>query len=181
MQAKDTFGMWERQSCTRSRGRTARVHGPRGFAARAVDAAVLPSSLCRIAYFSSGCNRLLAGALDRRRRVHRQIMHKEEGAAGPQRPRHERLRRVYTYMCMLRFFLRSYIIIMYMHRSWPARLLEAACRLRNDHVHAAVERSQEVLVHSIMHMHRKIDSGCSDDCHAFASCVSRLSYQTDAR
>ena len=49
-QAKDTFGMWERQSCTRSRGRTARVHGPRGFAARAVDAAVLPSSLCRIAY-----------------------------------------------------------------------------------------------------------------------------------
>ena len=49
-QAKDTFGTWERQSCTRSRGRTARVHGPRGFAARAVDAAVLPSSLCRIAY-----------------------------------------------------------------------------------------------------------------------------------
>ena len=43
--------MWERQSYTRSRGRTARVHGPRGFAARAVDAAVLPSSLCRIVYF----------------------------------------------------------------------------------------------------------------------------------
>ena len=37
-QAKDTFGMWERQSCTRSRGRTARVHGTSGEAARAVDA-----------------------------------------------------------------------------------------------------------------------------------------------
>ena len=46
-QKKLASGMWERQSYTRSRGRTARVHGPRG---RAVDAAVLPSSLCRIVY-----------------------------------------------------------------------------------------------------------------------------------
>ena len=49
-QNKLASGMWERQSHTRSRGRIARVHGPRGFAARAVDAAVLPSSLCRIVY-----------------------------------------------------------------------------------------------------------------------------------
>ena len=53
-QKKGAFGMWERQSYTQSQGRTARVHGPRGFAARAVDAAVLPSSLCRIVHFWSG-------------------------------------------------------------------------------------------------------------------------------
>ena len=49
-QKKLASGMWERQSCTRSRGRTARVHGPRGYATCAVDAAVLPSSLCRIVH-----------------------------------------------------------------------------------------------------------------------------------
>ena len=36
-------------------GRTARIHGPSGEAARAVDAAVLPSSLCRIVYIRWLC------------------------------------------------------------------------------------------------------------------------------
>ena len=82
-QAKDTFGMWERQSCTRSRGRTARVHGPRGFAARAVDAAVLPSSLCRIAYFSHrGAHFCLRGVWGKRGdlRWHPTVKHQSPAA-----------------------------------------------------------------------------------------------------
>ena len=66
-QKKLASGMWERQSCTRIRDRTARVHGPRGCAARAVDAVRSCPPPC--AGLSISCTR---------RR------------AGPQRPRHER-------------------------------------------------------------------------------------------